>query len=78
MFFVLQLLSNGTLLLLVRNASGTAADDVVCSVLDLFVEAEWDGAWHGGCLALAELARYVCSQQNPIAKLQRDHLTSAP
>ncbi|CAM9634190.1 unnamed protein product, partial [Ectocarpus sp. 8 AP-2014] len=33
------------------------ADDVVCSVLDLFVEAEWDGAWHGGCLALAELAR---------------------
>lgn len=36
-----------------------AADDVVCSVLDLFVEAEWDGAWHGGCLALAELARYM-------------------
>ena len=36
---------------------GCAADDVVCSVLDLFVEAEWDGAWHGGCLALAELAR---------------------
>lgn len=36
-----------------------AADDVVCSVLDLFVEAEWDGAWHGGCLALAELARYL-------------------
>jgi len=34
-----------------------AADDVVCSVLDLFVEAEWDGSWHGGCLALAELAR---------------------
>ncbi|CAM9179699.1 unnamed protein product [Scytosiphon promiscuus] len=33
------------------------ADDVVCGVLDLFVEAEWDGAWHGGCLALAELAR---------------------
>ncbi|CAM9733282.1 unnamed protein product, partial [Sphacelaria rigidula] len=34
-----------------------AADDVVCSVLDLFVASEGDGAWHGGCLALAELAR---------------------
>ncbi|CAM9467497.1 unnamed protein product, partial [Hapterophycus canaliculatus] len=33
------------------------ADDVVCGVLDLIVEAEWDGAWHGACLALAELAR---------------------
>jgi hypothetical protein len=32
-------------------------DDVVAAVLDLFVESEGDGAWHGGCLALAELAR---------------------
>lgn len=33
------------------------ADDVVGAVLDLFSAAEGDGAWHGGCLALAELAR---------------------
>lgn len=40
------------------SLSCSSGDDVVCSVLDLFVEAEWDGAWHGGCLALAELARW--------------------
>ena len=34
------------------------ADDVVAATLELFDEAaEGDGAWHGGCLALAELAR---------------------
>eukprot|EP00854_Cymbomonas_tetramitiformis_P010531 gene10531-12462_t len=33
------------------------ADDVVGAVLDLFKPSEEDGAWHGGCLALAELAR---------------------
>ncbi|KAH9512991.1 hypothetical protein Btru_035543 [Bulinus truncatus] len=33
------------------------ADDVVGSVLDLFSFQESDGAWHGGCLALAELGR---------------------
>lgn len=33
------------------------ADDVVASVLELFRPIEGDGAWHGGCLALAELAR---------------------
>ncbi|GBG59017.1 hypothetical protein CBR_g24365 [Chara braunii] len=33
------------------------ADDVVASVLELFKPTEGDGAWHGGCLALAELAR---------------------
>ena len=33
------------------------ADDVVASVLELFSDSEGDGAWHGGCLALAELAR---------------------
>ncbi|KAK7003235.1 tubulin-specific chaperone D [Biomphalaria glabrata] len=33
------------------------ADDVVGSVLDLFTFQESDGAWHGGCLALAELGR---------------------
>lgn len=32
-------------------------DDVVEAVLDLFSGRESDGAWHGGCLALAELAR---------------------
>lgn len=32
-------------------------DQVVESVLELFSPTEGDGAWHGGCLALAELAR---------------------
>ncbi|MCQ8115586.1 hypothetical protein NP565_23740, partial [Vibrio parahaemolyticus] len=31
------------------------ADDVVGSVLDCFSFQETDKAWHGGCLALAEL-----------------------
>ncbi|KAL3695132.1 hypothetical protein R1sor_008783 [Riccia sorocarpa] len=35
----------------------TLADEVVGSVLQLFQPTEGDGAWHGGCLALAELAR---------------------
>lgn len=33
------------------------ADEVVDSVLELFSPRESDGAWHGGCLALAELGR---------------------
>ena len=33
------------------------ADDVVGQVLELFRPTESDAAWHGGCLALAELAR---------------------
>ncbi|KAL3660909.1 hypothetical protein V7S43_013926 [Phytophthora oleae] len=33
------------------------ADDIVQSVLELFVATESDGAWHGASLALAELAR---------------------
>lgn len=33
------------------------ADEVVGSVLDLFTMMEGDAAWHGGCLALAELGR---------------------
>ncbi|XP_041362453.1 tubulin-specific chaperone D-like [Gigantopelta aegis] len=32
-------------------------DEVVASVLELFSLQETDGAWHGGCLALAELGR---------------------
>ncbi|KAL2632493.1 hypothetical protein R1flu_003972 [Riccia fluitans] len=35
----------------------TLADEVVGSVLELFQPTEGDGAWHGSCLALAELAR---------------------
>lgn len=31
------------------------ADEVVGSVLELFSPRESDGAWHGACLALAEL-----------------------
>ncbi|XP_028395379.1 tubulin-specific chaperone D-like [Dendronephthya gigantea] len=33
------------------------ADDIVAAVLDLFSFQETDSAWHGGCLALAELGR---------------------
>ncbi|KAF5833815.1 armadillo-type protein [Dunaliella salina] len=33
------------------------ADDVVASVVELFGRSENDTAWHGGCLALAELSR---------------------
>lgn len=33
------------------------ANEVVGSVLELFNPRETDGAWHGGCLALAELGR---------------------
>jgi Tubulin folding cofactor D C terminal len=32
-------------------------DDVVQAVLDCLTPAETDASWHGGCLALAELAR---------------------
>lgn len=34
------------------------ADDVLGSVLELFNLRESDGAWHGGCLTLAELGKY--------------------
>lgn len=33
------------------------AEEVLLSVLELFSPREGDGSWHGGCLALAELAR---------------------
>lgn len=33
------------------------ADEVLCSILQLFSLRESDGAWHGGCLAVAELSR---------------------
>lgn len=33
------------------------SDEVLSSVLELFRIGEGDGSWHGGCLALAELAR---------------------
>lgn len=34
------------------------ADEVVGFVLNLFSARESDSAWHGGCLALAELGEY--------------------
>jgi len=37
--------------------SKSFGDDVVESVVELLSGREGDGAWHGGCLALAELAR---------------------
>nr|XP_009782677.1 PREDICTED: tubulin-folding cofactor D isoform X2 [Nicotiana sylvestris] len=33
------------------------SDEVLSSVLELFSPSEGDGSWHGGCLAMAELAR---------------------
>jgi hypothetical protein len=33
------------------------AEDVLTSVIDLFTFVENDSAWHGGCLAIAELGR---------------------
>ena len=33
------------------------ADEVVGSLIELFSPRETDGAWHGSCLALAELGR---------------------
>lgn len=32
-------------------------DDVVGAVVSIFDDPEADSAWHGGCLALAELSR---------------------
>lgn len=34
------------------------ADEVVGSLLELFSIRQTDGAWHGGCLALAELGKF--------------------
>ncbi|TYJ39333.1 hypothetical protein E1A91_A04G062300v1 [Gossypium mustelinum] len=39
-----------------RLTSGLS-EEVLSSVLELFAPGEGDGSWHGGCLALAELAR---------------------
>eukprot|EP01038_Epipyxis_sp_PR26KG_P010204 gene10204-13728_t len=33
------------------------ADDIIVAVLDQFFDSESDSNWHGGCLAIAELAR---------------------
>ncbi|KAG2547960.1 hypothetical protein PVAP13_9KG142400 [Panicum virgatum] len=33
------------------------SEEVISSILQLFSPGEGDGSWHGGCLALAELAR---------------------
>ena len=33
------------------------ADEVLLTIIDLFQPSETDSAWHGGCLALAELVR---------------------
>ena len=41
------------------------ADDVVTFLLDLFSSSESESAWHGGCLALAELARRGASAALP-------------
>lgn len=37
--------------------TSSLAEEVLSSILELFSPAEGDGSWHGGCLALAELAR---------------------
>lgn len=39
--------------------SKQCGDDVVCSILELLDPRHSDGAWHGGCLALAELGEFT-------------------
>lgn len=40
-----------------NRLSKDMAEDILSSVLDLFTFEEDDNAWHGGCLAIAELGR---------------------
>ncbi|GAV78658.1 TFCD_C domain-containing protein [Cephalotus follicularis] len=42
---------------LTSRLTSALAEEVLSSVLELFSPGEGDGSWHGGCLALAELAR---------------------
>lgn len=37
-------------------------DEVVGAILELFSTRESDKAWHGGCLALAELGKFRVTQ----------------
>ncbi|KAK7357845.1 hypothetical protein VNO80_17142 [Phaseolus coccineus] len=39
------------------HLTSSLSQEVLLSVLELFLPGEGDGSWHGGCLALAELAR---------------------
>lgn len=39
------------------HLTSALSEEVLSSVLELFSPGEGDGSWHGGCLALAELAR---------------------
>ena len=40
-----------------NRLSKEMAGDVLSSIIDLFTFVEDDSAWHGGCLAIAELGR---------------------
>lgn len=42
---------------LTMRLSKTLADDIVGAVIEVFNDNESENAWHGGCLALAELSR---------------------
>lgn len=42
---------------LTSRLTSALSEEVLSSVLELFSPSEGDGSWHGGCLALAELAR---------------------
>ncbi|KAI5401634.1 tubulin-folding cofactor D isoform X1 [Lathyrus oleraceus] len=39
------------------HLTSSLSEEVLSSVLELFSPGEGEGSWHGGCLALAELAR---------------------
>ena len=54
---------------LTNRLDHSMGDEVVAQVLDLFKPNELDSAWHGGCLALAELARRGLLLPNRLAQV---------
>lgn len=79
MGFVIQYLSDFSTLVRWSAAKGIGrlterlpsicADDVLDAILELFVDLGNDKAWHGACLALAELARRGLLLPNRLAEV---------
>ncbi|XP_077235475.1 ARM repeat superfamily protein [Tasmannia lanceolata] len=49
--------------------TASLSDEILSSLLELFSPGEGDGSWHGGCLALAELARRGLLLPNSLPKV---------